>query len=157
MSACPCFPGCVHILVFAHNLNQYTQEGGIKAANQLQKAEKQQGGLVHQMFCQLHSPFNQCNKQLFQHLSLSPPGHDSSSPLRTGVHQSVASPCCPSFIISAFFPLPMRAFKPDLFCPWKGLLWVTKTANQSQIGPTGLGYVSLILNDRKARFWNCCC
>lgn len=33
------FPACVHILVLAHNLNQYTQEGGIKATNQLQAAE----------------------------------------------------------------------------------------------------------------------
>lgn len=42
------------------------------------RRQKQQTDLVHQMFCQLHNPFNQCNKQLFQHLSLSPPGHNSS-------------------------------------------------------------------------------
>ena len=36
---CLCLPVCVHILVFAHNLNQYTQEGGTKATKQLQAAE----------------------------------------------------------------------------------------------------------------------
>ena len=36
---CLCLPTCLHICVFAHHLNQYTQEGRIKAANQLQAAE----------------------------------------------------------------------------------------------------------------------
>lgn len=36
---CVCL--CVHILVFAHNLNQYTQEGGIKATCRRQKLQKQ--------------------------------------------------------------------------------------------------------------------
>lgn len=36
---CLCLPVCVHILVLVHNLNQYTQEGGIKANNQLQAPE----------------------------------------------------------------------------------------------------------------------
>lgn len=103
-----------YFCVFAHDLNQYTQEGGIKATNQLQAAEAAKG-LVHQMFCQLPNPFNQCNKQLFQHLSLSLP--QDAIPLfcrRTGDHQSAASPRCLSFIIPLFFfSLPMRAFKPD--------------------------------------------
>lgn len=117
-----CQHACMHILVFAHNLNQYVQEGGIKATNQLQEgwwadvAERK----PYVLKCSVNSTvfFNQCNKHLFQTLvSFShPPGtRFLFSVCLLGDHQSEAFfPRCPSFIILGFFCLPMRAFRLDL-------------------------------------------
>lgn len=67
---CVCIFLCLHIIW----INTHRKEA-LKRLTSCRR-QKQQADLVHQMFCQLHNPFNQCNKQLFQHLSLSPPGHD---------------------------------------------------------------------------------
>lgn len=72
-----CQHACIFLCLHIIWINTHRKE----ALKQLTscRGQKQQADLVHQMFCQLHRPFNQCNKQLFQHLSLSPPGHESSS------------------------------------------------------------------------------
>ena len=144
---CACIFLCLHIIW----INTHRKEA-LKRLSSCRQ-QKRQTDLVHQMFCQLHNPFNQCNKQLFQHLSLSPPGHNSSflsaywrpsicgfSPLHIFHHSS--------FLVFFFF-FPNESFQAWPLCVWKGPLRVTKTVNQSQITLSGLGHVSLVLNDRK--------
>ena len=148
---CACIFLCLHIIW----INTHRKEA-LKRLSSCRQ-QKRQTDLVHQMFCQLHNPFNQCNKQLFQHLSLSPPGHSSSflsaywrpsicsfSPLHIFHHSS---------FFFLFFFFPNESFQAWPLCIWKGPLRVTKTVNQSQITLSGLGHVSLVLNDRKSLKW----
>lgn len=150
---CLCLPVCVHILVFAHNLNQYTQEGGTKATKQLQAAEAanrpcapnvlstpQSFQSVQQTTLSTFVSFSPRTQFLFSvclletiNLWLLPAAHLSSF----------------QFFGVFFFFFPNESFQAWPLCVWKGPLRVTKTVNQSQITLSGLGHVSLVLNDRK--------
>lgn len=107
---CLCLPTCLHICVFAYNLNQYTQEGRIKAANQLQAAEAASRPCAPNVLSTPQSFQSVQKSTLSTFVSFSP----RTRCLLTGDHQSEASPCCLSFILSVLFCLPMRAFKHDL-------------------------------------------
>lgn len=118
MTVCVCV--CAYIFVFAHNLNQYAQEGGIKASNRLQTAEASSGRRAPNVLSAPQSFQSVQQTTLSTFVSPLPQDMIPLLSLPTEDHQSVASPCCPTFIIfRVFFFLPIRAFKSDLCSPGK--------------------------------------
>lgn len=149
---CVCLPASAHFLVFAHHLNQYTQEGDIKAAKQLQAAEAGSGPHAPSFLStpQSFQSVQQTTLSTFVSLALFfPPGHDSSF-LSAYWRPSICSfSLLPFFHHSSHFFSSNESFQIWPSCTWREPLRVTKTANQSQSNLSGLGYVSLIRNDRR--------
>lgn len=112
---CLCLPVCVHIPVFAHNLNQYTQEGGIKATNQLQAAEAASRPRAPNVLSTPQSFQSVQQTTLSTFVSFSPRTRFLFSVCLLDTINLKLLPVAPLSSLQFFiFFLPMRAFKPDL-------------------------------------------
>lgn len=143
---CVCL--CVHILVFAHNLNQYTQEGGIKATCRRQKLQKQTSCTqcsVNSTILSISATNNSFNVCLFL-------PQDTIPLFSVCLLETINLQLLPVALLSSFqffFFSSNESFQAWPLCARDGPLRVTKTVDQSRICLSGLGYVSLILNDRR--------
>lgn len=134
---CVCIFLCLHIIWINTHRNEALKRQ-TSCRRQKQQAETQSFQSVQQT-------------TLSTFVSLPPPGHDSSF-LSAYWRPSICSvSLLPFFHHSSFlfFFSSDESFQTWPLCTWKEPLRVTKPVNQSQTGLIGLGYVSLIPNDRR--------